>query len=71
MSIDRREFFRHAARGVALAVLGAGGSVLGRRTVRAGNDACTGGGVCGRCPVNTRCALPAALSRRRVLGEER
>jgi hypothetical protein len=61
--MDRREFFRDGLRYAAVAGLGV---VLGRLAARGRRapDACTGDGICPRCPAFDECGAPQALSAR-------
>lgn len=57
--VDRREFFRAAARNGSLTMLGVAAWLLARRR---GGQSCRANGVCRRCAAFRVCGLPAALS---------
>jgi hypothetical protein len=64
---SRREFFRTAARGGLLALLGAAVALAARRQALAGQH-CINRGLCGGCPVYADCGLPQALSAKQARG---
>ena len=68
---SRRELFRAAGRGVALAALAAvGGLLTARGRSRLSGEECTNGGICRGCPAIGDCGLPQALSAKQA-GVER
>ena len=68
---SRRELFRAAGRGAALAALAAvGGALTARGRSRLPGQECVNGGICRGCPAFGGCGLPQALSARQA-GVER
>lgn len=64
---SRRELFRAAGRGAALAALAAVGGVLtARGRSRLSGQECVNAGICRGCPAIGDCGLPQALSARQA-----
>ena len=62
--LPRRELLRAVVSGAALAGIAAAALLTSRR--RSAAAPCTGGGICGRCPVLARCGLPWASAARQT-----
>ena len=60
-ALDRRDFFRAAARGLAFAGLAAGAVLLARRN---GTQDCALDQACAACGLRRDCALPRARAAR-------
>ena len=58
--IDRRRFFRAAARGAVLAVMAGAAVVLGRRQPNPQTQSCDRQSVCRNCPILQGCGMPQA-----------
>jgi len=58
--IDRRRFFRNAARGAAVAAIASTAAVLGRRRPDPQKQSCQYHSLCRGCPILTGCQLPQA-----------
>jgi hypothetical protein len=63
---SRREFFRAAVRYGLLGLFTAGTAGAAARAKRLAGQKCVNRGICGGCGVFEGCALPAALSAKRV-----